>query len=569
MTSKLNIFLSFFKDLKKRSGFRFYAALATMIYLGLTEGIGLLMIIPFVALADIGEATLGKSALIEFVQDALAKLHFTPSLFNMLVVYLVLVSLYAVVKYIQSQLNVAISQNIAKSWRSQLFSDIVNSEWSFLVTRKLPELVNTLVKEIAQVGQGANQFVQLIGSGIILLVQTVLAFLISAKLSSIALCGSVLLGIASKRFNKRSFELGKQDFGTNRNLHTQAFEQISALKLAKSYGLEDKINADFEAMSDRIASVTVEMRNLSAKNRMLISIGSAVLLSVFFFVSITWLKTPLVQLMLLAFIFTRMIPKISSMVSSYQGILNMLPAYRSVITLQQQIKESSKSIGTDQHVAISFNSSISFENVAFSYDENKKVFQKLNLEFKKGTHTAIIGESGKGKSTIADLIMGLIHPNEGKLLVDGIPINESNIRSWRTKIGYIPQDNFLFNESIEKNLKWLAPNANELELQNALIQAEIYDFIQTLPDKLDTLIGDRGIRLSGGQRQRIILARTLLLNPDVMILDEATSALDPTNERAILQTIRKLEENITVIVISHKQNVSNTVERIIDLDNMY
>lgn len=543
-------------------------SLATMVYLGLTEGIGLMMIIPFIALAGIGEAELGKSALIGFVKDSLAALNFTPTLSSMLVVYVALVSLYAIVKYIQARLNVSISQNTVRSWRSELYRDIIHSEWTFVVTRKLPELVNTLVKEISQIGQGSNQFIQLIGSGTILLVQTTLAFLISPGLCLIAVSGSLILGIASKRFNKRSFELGQRDYGTNRNLHTQAFEQLSALKLAKSYGLEGKVVAEFQSMSNRIARVTIEMRNLSAKNKMLISIGSAVLLSAFFFAAINWLNTPLVQLMLLAFIFTRMIPKISSMVSSYQGILNMLPAYSSVVSLQNQIVESSRMGNIEQNEEVSFNEKVSFKHISFEYIKRKSVFKNLNIEFKKGTHTAIIGASGKGKSTLADLLMGLIHPTEGEIIIDSTAISDSNIRNWRQKVGYIPQDNFLFNDSLENNLKWLAPESNDEDLANALKQAEIYDFIQTLPDKLKTVVGDRGIRLSGGQRQRIILARTLLLNPEILIFDEATSALDPANEAAILQTIRNLKSNITVIIISHKKSISNSVDLVIDLDKL-
>lgn len=538
-----------------------------MVYLGLTEGIGLMMIIPFVALAGIGEETLGKSALIRFVQNTLAELNFSPTLFSMLLIYLILVSFYAIVKYGQSRLNVTISQKIVSSWRAELYREIVHSEWSFLVTRKVPELVNTLVKEIALIGQGTNQFIQLIGSSVILLVQTALAFLISPTLSLIAVSGSVILGIASNRFNKRSFELGQQDFGTNRKLHTQAFEQLSALKLAKSYGLEERVSNDFRTMSHRIATVTIEMRNLSAKNKMLISIGSAILLSSFFLIAIQWLKTPLAQLMILAFIFTRMIPKISSIVSSYQGILNMLPAYRSVISLQKRVSETARNNDVKSNHKITFENRLSFKNVSFSHTDNNRVFTNLNLQLEKGSHTAIIGESGKGKSTLADLVMGLLHPSEGQIMIDDTVLNETNVNDWRKKVGYIPQDNFLFNDSIGNNLRWLAPQATDTELTEALKQAEIYEFIQTLPEKLDTVIGDRGIRLSGGQRQRIILARTLLLKPEVLILDEATSALDPVNEVAILETIKKLK-SVTVIIISHKRNVSDSVDKTIDLDKL-
>lgn len=565
MTSKLSTFFSFFKNLRNRSGKEFYLSLATMVYLGLTEGIGLMLIIPFIALAGIGEGSLGNSKLVGFVRQMIEQLQFTPTLLNMLLVYVLLLTFYAFVKYIQSRLNVSISQNMVRKWRQELYSDIVYSNWRYIVSRKLPELVNTIVKEVAQVGQGTNQFVQLIGSSIILVVQTILAFLISPSLTFIAVSGSLILGLASKRFNKKSFELGQRDFGTNRNLHTQSFEQLSALKLAKSYGLEERSTSEFNALTDKIADVTIEMRNLSAKNKMLISIGSAVLLSVFFIIAIEMIDASLGQMLLLAFIFSRMIPKISSIISSYQGILNMLPAYMSVVKLQREIKQDTREEKKLNDVDLTFTKSIDFENVSFSYNSTSPVLKNLSISFPKGSHTAIIGESGKGKSTLADLMMGLITPTSGDINIDSKPLSNSTFRSWRRKVGYIPQDNFLFHDTLKHNLTWLRPESSLEEINAALAQAEMLSFVESLSEGLETIVGDRGVRMSGGQRQRIILARTLLLKPEVLILDEATSALDPTNETAILNTIGRLKSDITVIIISHKKNISNQVSRVIDL----
>jgi ATP-binding cassette subfamily B protein len=176
----------------------------------------------------------------------------------------------------------------------------------------------------------------------------------------------------------------------------------------------------------------------------------------------------------------------------------------------------------------------------------------INVELKKGHITALIGESGSGKSTLTDLILGLEKPNSGNIFIDNIPLSAININSLRDRIGYVPQDPQLFHASIRDNLLWSYDSASEARLWEVLELANAANFVNKLPDKLDTIVGDRGTRLSGGQRQRIALARALIRMPILLILDEATSALDSESESLIQQSIEKVAGDVTVLIVAHR-----------------
>jgi ATP-binding cassette subfamily C protein len=181
-------------------------------------------------------------------------------------------------------------------------------------------------------------------------------------------------------------------------------------------------------------------------------------------------------------------------------------------------------------------------------------FQNATFDIPSQKITAVVGPSGAWKSSLADLLLGLLKPETGKITVDGVEITRENLHAWRHSVGYVPQETFLFNDTVRGNLLWAMPSAKEEDLWEALRMAAAEDFVGKLPQGLDTVLSDRGIMLSGGERQRITLARTLLRKPRLLLLDEATSALDSENERWIHQAIESLYDNLTIVIIAHRQS---------------
>ena len=204
---------------------------------------------------------------------------------------------------------------------------------------------------------------------------------------------------------------------------------------------------------------------------------------------------------------------------------------------------------------------ISIARVDFGYGD-KVILKDVSLEIPSRTFTSIVGPSGAGKTTLVDLITGLFQPVTGQVLIDGVPLADIDLKSWRHMIGYVPQDTILLHESVFANVTLGEPSLSLADVEYALKAAGAWDFISEMPDGVRTIVGERGTRLSGGQRQRIAIARALVYRPQLLILDEATSALDPDSEAAICQTLKELRGHLTILAISHQQALVEVADQV-------
>ena len=210
--------------------------------------------------------------------------------------------------------------------------------------------------------------------------------------------------------------------------------------------------------------------------------------------------------------------------------------------------------------------SIRFENVRFGYDPGREILKGLDIDIPAGTSCAIVGPSGAGKSTIARLLYRFYDPQGGRILIDGQDIAEVSQQSLRAAIGIVPQDTVLFNDTIGYNIGYGRDGADQREIEAAARGAAIDSFIAMLPDKYESMVGERGLKLSGGEKQRVAIARTLLKNPPILVLDEATSALDSRTEQAIQETLDRVAESRTTIMIAHRLSTIVNADQIVVLD---
>ena len=250
----------------------------------------------------------------------------------------------------------------------------------------------------------------------------------------------------------------------------------------------------------------------------------------------------------------RLMPSATRIISYSNNIQYFLPVLNMIYDDLRAAVNQKVNIDIDSHKKLAFQNKITFQNLEFSYSgTDRKVLSGVSFEIKKGDFVGIIGQSGAGKTTFVDILLGLFCPTEGKILIDGIDV-QSDIDGWRKNLAYVPQSIYLIDGSIKENIA-LGVDASDvdIELLNRVIgMAELTEFVNNLPDGIETSVGERGVMLSGGQRQRIGIARALYQQPDILILDEATSALDNDTEKSITDTILNLKGEITIISIAHR-----------------
>jgi ABC-type multidrug transport system fused ATPase/permease subunit len=225
---------------------------------------------------------------------------------------------------------------------------------------------------------------------------------------------------------------------------------------------------------------------------------------------------------------------------------------------------------SDSNVEVKLNDAIALRDVSFSYSErNSEVLQNVTLEINKGSFVAVVGRTGSGKTTLVDLMLGLLEPSSGQFFVDKVKIDQSSAPSWRRQVGYVPQQIFLSDDTLASNIALGIPqNLIDLEkVKRAASIAQVEEFLDQLPDGFNTLIGERGVRLSGGQRQRVGIARAIYSSPSILILDEATSSLDSITERAVMDAIEQLRGDMTIIVVAHRLSTVMSSEEIYVFDS--
>jgi ABC-type bacteriocin/lantibiotic exporter with double-glycine peptidase domain len=228
---------------------------------------------------------------------------------------------------------------------------------------------------------------------------------------------------------------------------------------------------------------------------------------------------------------------------------------------------SSRNVDSEtQENNINFNNQISFENVSFSFNSNSPlVLKKLNFKIKKNSIIAIKGVTGSGKSTLISILMGYYYPNEGRVLIDGKKLSQENVRSWQTKISYVPQKVFLFDDTIKANIAFAEGEVDNILMKQSVHTADLEDFVIRQNKGLQTFVGENADRISGGQKQRIGIARAIYRNTNLLILDESLNSLDYKTKTKILENIKKL--NKTIILISHDENDFKICDSILEMNN--
>lgn len=440
----------------------------------------------------------------------------------------------------------------------RLFQNYVTLPYQEFTNRNSAILTKTIVTEASHVSALIQQIMMFLSEFFTIFLLYVLLIIINWKMTLVL---TLILGIKSLFLIKAIGKVIKRQGIRRNDLHNRFFkiinESFGNFKIIKLIGNEKRIFNDFETASKGYVKTHTVHSTLSQLPRgILETFGFSMLIAVIIYVLYRYndasFVLPIISMYALALY--RMLPAINRLMTSYTNIIFYS---KSLDILHEDLTYAIPLEGEEE---ITFEHEITLKNISFKYTENKPVINNVSLCLSKGERVAFIGESGSGKSTLIDLMIGIYKAEEGDIFIDNVKLSDKNVKSWRRKIGYIPQTIYLFDGTIAENVAYGHPLDN-VRITEVLKQANIYSFLQH-HEGLDTHVGEGGIKLSGGQKQRIGIARALYSNPEVLVLDEATSALDTGTEAKIMDELYDIAEGKTLIVIAHRLSTISRCEKI-------
>ena len=538
------------------------ASLVLMALVALTEGAGLLVLLPLLALAGVtgGAPSAGGvwGKITPYVPHSLG---------GALLVYIAIVAARAVLEYAESVASIRVQVEVTRNLRERLYRALVRARWETIAPLRGARLAHVLTAELERVSLTTNQLLSGSLQLLIALVYALAAITLSPALALVAAVGALLLLLPARRQQREARRAGDKLTTLGAELFAGATEEVATLKVAKSAGIAERMADRFTERARTLGEALLDAHRRYRASSAFLTVGAAAALAIVVYVAVSRLHLAPASLLLLLLVCGRLVPRIASVQSSFLLTARTLPAAEAVQGLLDELEAAAESTERTPSAPLALMRSIELRDVTYRYPgAASPALRDVTLSIPAGRVTALVGSSGAGKSTLADLVLLLATAEQGELVVDGEPLVAERRDAWRASVGYVPQETHLFHDTIRENVRWVAPNASDAEVLDALRMAGASTLLARLPNGLDTKIGDRGTLLSGGERQRLALARALLRRPRLLVLDEATSALDPESERAIRQTIASLTPAVTVLTITHRLTTARQADHVVVLD---
>ncbi|KHG39840.1 MAG: ABC transporter ATP-binding protein [Aphanizomenon flos-aquae KM1D3_PB] len=454
--------------------------------------------------------------------------------------------------------------SLVDNLRKRIFQQLEAQTLNYFSHKKSGELVNILTSEMERIRQIFGGLAFLITRSFTLIVYSISLFILSWKLTIVSILLFSLLAVALSTLNKQIRERSFAITSANDNFTARVLEFIEGIRTIHAFSTQEFERNRYYQASEKIVNTWKSVYWISLIVKPLAeSISTLILISMI----IVALSTGLMKvsaLLTFFFVLFRIIP----MTQDLNGVMAFLSTQAGAVeNIKELLKTDDKIYFQNGALRFSgFRRSIDLVSVDFDYSLNQRVLHNITLSIKQGEMTALIGSSGAGKTTLADLIPRFHDATDGYIYIDEVDIRKFDINSLRSKIAVVSQNTFIFNTSVWNNIAYGTPTATEAEIKEAARLANALEFILEMPEGFDTQLGDRGVRLSGGQRQRIAIARALLKNPEILILDEATSALDSVSERLIQESLEKLSVGRTVIAIAHRLSTIAKADKVVVLE---
>ncbi|HAT1726901.1 TPA: ATP-binding cassette domain-containing protein [Legionella pneumophila subsp. pneumophila] len=565
---KYKDFLDFIRFLYEYSPFQLVFSQAMVILSSFLGGVGVVSLVPMLSYS--GWLAQNKSG---------SDLNWLSSLWQqlpmhdgqipitfVLSVYCLIICSVSMTNYLAELTKIKFMKNFERYCRESLIQNLVNARWEYLLKSKLKDSEYVLNVGLMKISALTTYTLSLFNNIIKNSVYLIVGLMLSTGLTVISLITVISIAIFFKKSN--SAGMGKQEFDLSRSRQINLSNFLEGIKIAKIHELTQEYLKQERDISFKVMDNNIKFLSNQMKIKFGYTAIGAIAFTLIFLISISLLQISIPTLVVLLFVYNQIIRRISTMQQSMSYALNISPLFRNYLILKNDFlsnKESSNVIPFHTRVPLPKDILIKVKQVSFSYGE-KAILKNVSFDIHRNKITAIKGPSGVGKSTCVDLILGLLKPDDGSILFNQsvVPMDAERATSKKKWVSYVPQNIFLFNDSIRNNITWLNNDVNEAELWKVLALVDAENLVRSMPNGLNTMIGDRGVHLSGGERQKLAIARAILSSPTLLILDEATSALDPQSEAVIMQSLAALKQTMTVILIAHRESTIDYADEIID-----
>ncbi len=534
-----------------------------LLFGGLAEAVGIGSLLPL-ATSVLGKAEGPPSAFENKTQQVFEFIGLTPTFGNMISLVVFIMVLRSVLLFFALSYAGISAAKVSLGLRRRLVNAILDARWNFYANQSAGHLANTLSFDASRAGEAFNLFASAAASAVQILMYAFIAALINWQVALSGMAAGLAIGALSSRLVSISRRAGFKQSERISTLTSDVVDVLQNIKALKSMDRYRPLLSHVDVLLDKLRNSLYAL----SLSRFALSYGNdaivAIIIGIGAYSAHTYGHIALPELMVFGILFFQVVNYASKLLKQVQTAVQYEGAYVRVNEILQ-LALSQREVSTGQNTA-NIGSGCRLVDVDFSHGESK-ILHGVNIHIPANAITVLQGPSGAGKTTILDLLVGFHQPQSGTVMIGNDNLVDVNIKSWRSRIGYVPQELALFHDTVRANITLYDETISAAALAESLELSGVNEFLPGLESGLDTDVGEHGSKLSGGQRQRISLARALVTRPDILILDEVTSALDPETEKEIVSNIAKLRGKYTVIAITHRPAWTSIADQLYNISN--
>jgi len=580
--SKFGFILKTFGLLREHQPWKLFLIFLLTLLQGVTAGFSIVLLIPLLQLLSIGGGEPDGIALA--VRNFAEGAGFGITIGSILVVYMVLLTFSALIQYWKAILDARYQQTFIYTLRRRLFRKIIMADWQLLNSRSKTNHLQVLTREVPNLANYYYYYLRLLTTVIMTGAYTVYAMMISARFTLMIIGVGAVTFFALRTFLRKSFRLGQGYVDSYNRLLKYIDDFWQTVKIAKVHSSEQFYSDRFDEANVSLLNMEYMMQKNWSLPQLIQRIAGLLVL-----VGIVWFgyrsgAVPMASFVILILLFSRIFPQMISMNTDISMIVTSVASVKLVMQLDEELPNCDVRIANSAAVSVGLKEGIIIEGVSFSYPDGEKLFDAFNAVIRANTITGIVGQSGRGKTTLIDLIAGLQKPSAGRILIDGQVLVDAAgqakamaraegvvtdgvlLSRWKAGLGYLPQDPFFIDGTLRENLVWdSGGEISDEEIMEVLEQVNATHLVKRFRKGLDAFVVNWHTSFSGGECQRLALARVLLRRPSLLLLDEATSSLDAENEAIIMEVLAKLKERITIVFVTHRESVVRWFDEVIKI----